>query len=71
MEQHWTKLEELITKYKNDDSPKTLEKINFERRAYNSVIRANNDKLESTVGKLLAKKYGFKIIETFNFKINY
>jgi hypothetical protein len=70
MEKHWTKLEALIAKYKKNNSQEVLEKISFERRAYNSVIRANNHKLESMVGKFLSKKYGFETRENFEFKTN-
>ena len=70
MIQHLAKLEQLITKYKDNDTKENLQKIDFERRAYNRVIRANNNKLESTVGKILAKKHGFKSRENFEFKVN-
>lgn len=61
-------LEKLLKKYKNEDSTELSEEIHKKRRAYNTIVRVNNHKLDSMLGKLLAKKYDFKRKGFFKFQ---
>lgn len=67
LEQHWGKIETLVKKYHENKSKEAIEAIHRERRAYNSLVRKNNHVLEKSVGKLIAKKYGFSVKEQFEF----
>ena len=65
---HWGNIENLLEQYKNNASEKTLKNLDNERRAYNALVRANDHKLDSTIGKFISQKYGFEKKEHFDFK---
>ena len=65
---HWEKIENLVNDYRATTSKEVLANLDRERRAYNALVRANEHKLDSTLGKLIANKYGFERKEYFNFK---
>ena len=65
---HWGNIENLLKQYKDNSSEETLKDIDRERRAYNSFVRANDHKLDSTVGQFIANKYGFEKKEHFDFR---
>ena len=44
---------------------KILQKLHTEGRAYNALVRTNDHKLDSMMGKFIAKKYGFEQREHF------
>ena len=66
--QHWENIENLLEQYKANSSKETLKDLDRERRAYNAFVRANDHKLSSTIGRFIAKKYGFDKKEHFDFK---
>lgn len=65
---HWENIESLLEQHKTASSEEVLQNLNRERRAYNALVRANDHKLDSTVGLFIANKYGFEKKEHFNFK---
>lgn len=64
---HWSSIQKLLTIYKETPLEENLEKIHRERRLYNTVVRENNAKLDSFIGKRIAQKYNFKKKEHFEF----
>lgn len=67
LEHHWEKIENLVQEYKTTTSKEVLVNLAHERRAYNALVRANDHKLDSTVGRFIANKYGFEKKEHFEF----
>jgi len=65
---HWEKIENLVNDYRVTTSKEVLVNLDRERRTYNAFVRANDHKLDSTLGKLIANKYGFERKEHFSFK---
>lgn len=65
---HWENIEALLEQYKANSTEETLKKLDHERRVYNSLVRANDHKLNSSIGQFIAKRYGFEKKEHFNFK---
>ena len=68
LEHHGEKIEKLVQEYKTTTSKEVLANLDRERRAYNALVRANDHKLDSTLGKLIANHYAFERKEYFNFK---
>lgn len=64
----WKELNKLLEKHKHEVSEELAEEIHKKRRTYNALVRVNNHKLESTLGKFLAKKYDFRSREIFKFQ---
>jgi hypothetical protein len=67
MNAHWSNLQELLTLYKENPMEENLENIHRQRRLYNTLVRENNAKLESFLGRIIGKKYNFKKKEHFEF----
>ena len=65
---HWGNIENLLEQYKAHSSKETLKNLDRERRAYNALVRANDHKLDSSLGQFIANKYGFEKKEHFDFK---
>ena len=68
LDTQWEKIKKLLEKEKTSTSEELVESIHIERRAYNATVRANNNKLSSTLAQFMAKKYGFKKRELFEFQ---
>ena len=68
LEHHWEKIKNLVQEYKTTTSKEVIANLDRERRTYNALVRANDHKLNSTIGKLIANKYGFERKEHFSFK---
>ena len=65
---HWEKIENLVNDYRATTSKEVLANLDRERRTYNALVRANDHKLNSTLGKLIANHYAFERKEYLNFK---
>ncbi len=64
----WEEIEKLLKNYENESTEEVAQKIHTKRRAYNTLVRGNNHKLESKLAKFLAKKYDFKTADFFEFQ---
>jgi hypothetical protein len=61
-------LEALLKEHNNEASEELAESIHRKRRAYNAVVRANNHKVDSKLGRFLAKRYDFSTQDFFEFQ---
>jgi len=61
-------LDTLVKEHNNEASEELAEKIHGKRRAYNRIVRVNNHKLNSRLGKFMATKYDFKTADFFEFQ---
>lgn len=66
---HWINIEKLISQYESNPSEEFLQNLNRERRVYNSFVRANDNKLDSSLARFIAKKYGFKRKDHFKYPL--
>lgn len=61
-------LEGFLKEHNTKASEELAEDIHKKRRVYNRIVRVNNHKLDSRLGKFLAKKYDFNTEEFFEFQ---
>jgi hypothetical protein len=64
----WAEIEKLLIAYENEPLDELAQKIHKKRRAYNTLVRGNNHKLQSKLAKFLAKKYDFETTKFFEFQ---
>jgi hypothetical protein len=61
-------LASLVQKHNHEASEELAENIHRKRRDYNRIVRVNNHKLSSRLGKFMAKQYDFSTQDFFEFQ---